>query len=120
MKGMKESIEVIERDENGQETGRFYFWGKLTIQPSGGDTPGDRGTISINAPGHHEQADFPELGKQAAIEDEDCDKPPFYCRLHGMTGHTEGSPMCENITKRDTDEFNNGLAAAEQEPHVKP
>ena len=98
---MNQSIEVIEHDEDGLETGRFFFWGKLTIKPTG-----DRGSITINAPGHFSVAD---IGTQAAIDDESLDKPPFYCRLHGVTGHTEASPMCENLIKEDTKNFNAGL-----------
>lgn len=73
---MKQSIEVIEHDEDGLETGRFYFWGKLTIQPIG-----DRGTITINAPGHFSVKD---AGTQAAIDDEALDKPFFAHTKHGL------------------------------------
>ena len=98
---MNQSIEVIEHDEDGLETGRFYFWGKMTIKPEG-----NRGSITISAPGHFI---VENIGTQAAIDDEALDKPPYYCRQHGMTGHTEGSPMCENIIKSDTEKFNKDL-----------
>lgn len=111
---MKQSIEVIERDEDGLETGRFYFWGKMTIQPTG-----DRGSISINAPGQHEGV-MSDPGLIAAINDENLDRPPYYCRLHGVTGHTEGSPKCESFIKSDTSDFNKGLDDSGQEAQAKP
>lgn len=44
---MSESIEVIERDDEGHELGRFNFWGRVTIKIDGT-------LISINAPGYHD------------------------------------------------------------------
>ena len=106
---MKQSIEVIERDEDGHTIGTFKFWGSMTIDLNNGG-----GRISINAPGYHEPTpDENQYGPDSKINEKtrmpreckygQCKHPEHmdkddelpYCKRHDITGHADGSPACD-------------------------
>lgn len=38
--------------------------------------------------------------------------PPYFCDLHGLTGHTANSPVCEKMTREDQMEAGSGPSQA--------
>lgn len=71
MKQKTQYIEVIEKDSKGTVLGKFAFWGKMTIRLG-------KTTVSINAPGYHEDDNLAVavdvLDGERAISDSDIEK----------------------------------------------
>lgn len=91
MKSPQQYIEVIEKAEDGVVMNYLTFWGKVTVDI------GEGHALSINAPGHHEDPMF----EKVPPSEEERMKPPYYCEIHGVKGHTANSPMCDSMKKKE-------------------